>query len=191
MMKLTLIFLMLLVLNSFSQESGQYKNLSKNMEDYEFHSQMDLGAGIGLNYGGLLGFQVGYIPINHLVIFGSAGYYLVGFGWQVGASGYLMPKVPSKRFRVYGTVMYGTNVAIAIIDNSSYNKIYLGPTIGAGIEMRFGKSKKNGLNIDLFYPIRSSEYESDWNNLKNNPNFTDTVDPLPVTISVGYHFEIK
>lgn len=191
MKKLSIIILLFTSLLAFSQETVQYQNLSKDTKDYDFHSMADMGIGIGLNYGGLMGFQIQYIPLNHLAVFGSVGYYIVGFGWQVGVQGYLMPKVPSKGFRVYGTAMYGTNVAIAVENAEHYNKIYLGPTIGAGLEMRFGKSKKNGLNIDLFYPIRSSEYETEWTKMKNDPMLSDFIEPLPVTFSVGYHLEIR
>ncbi len=187
----TLFLFLLLSLFGFSQEASQYQNLSLDKSDYDFHSIADLGVGIGLNYGGFMGAQIQYVPLNHLAIFGSAGFYLVGFGWQIGAIGYLMPKVPSKKFRVYGTAMYGTNVAIAVSNADEYNKIYLGPTIGAGLEMRFGKSKRNGINIDLFYPIRSDEYEQDWTKIKNDPLMTDYTEPLPITISVGYHYEIR
>lgn len=179
------------VIVSYTQEQKTYQNLSTNAEDYDFHSQLDLGAGMGLNYGGLMGVQVQYVVLDHLGIFGSGGFYLVGFGWQFGVTGYIMPKIPSKRFRVYGTLMYGTNAAIAVDNSSGYNNIYLGPTFGAGIEMRFGKSKRNGLNIDLFVPVRSDEYNSDWNIVKNDPRITVDQEPLPVTISVGYHFEIR
>lgn len=192
MKNLTLLLLsMLLVVNSYTQEQNPYQNLSTNADDYDFRSQVDMGVGLGLNYGGFMGAQVQYVALDYLGIFGSAGYYLVGFGWQFGLTGYIMPKLPSKPFRVYGTLMYGTNAAIVVDNSSNYNNIYLGPTIGAGLEMRFGKSKRNGLNIDLFVPIRSEEYQSDLNNVKNNPSITDIQEPLPVTISVGYHFEIK
>lgn len=116
MKKLTLLLFIFSVLVSFSQEQQQYQNLSpKKIVKYDFHSQIDIGLGLGINYGGLLGAQVQYIPTNHFGIMGSAGYYLAGFGWQVGGIGYIMPKIPSKPFRVYGTVMYGTNAAILII----------------------------------------------------------------------------
>ena len=191
MKKLAPLFFIFLVLNSYSQEQKTYQNLSTNADDYDFHSQFDFGAGVGLNYGGFMGVQVQYVALDHFGIFGSAGYYLAGFGWQIGITGYIMPKIPSKPFRVYGTLMVGTNAAIAVSNSSSYNNIYFGPTIGGGIEMRFGKSKRNGLNIDLFFPFRSEEYQSDWDHVKNDPRITDIQEPLPVTISVGYHFEIR
>ncbi|MAE09259.1 MAG: hypothetical protein CL661_10930 [Bacteroidetes bacterium] len=102
-----------------------------------------------------------------------------------------MPKVPSKPFRVYGTVMYGTNAAIIVIGNSHHNNTFIGPSVGGGIEMRFGREKRKGLNIDLFVPFRSDEYNTAVNNVKNDPSISDFTEPLPFTISVGYHFEIK
>ncbi len=182
------IIIVLFVSQSFSQQ--EYENLSKNKNSFDFNSLADFGAGVGLNYGGLMGVQLQYVPAKHLGLFGSAGYYIVGFGWQVGAMGYITPKVPSKPFRVYGTLMYGTNAAIYVEGTDIYNKIYNGISIGGGVEMRFGNSKRNGINLDLFYPIRSDDFESDLNMLKHN-NRIDITEPLPVTFSVGYHYEIR
>ncbi|HJN05935.1 MAG TPA: hypothetical protein QF480_04920 [Bacteroidales bacterium] len=80
MKKLAPLFFILLVLSSYSQEQKNYQNLSANAEDYDFHSQVDIGLGIGINYGGLLGAQVQYVPTKHFAIMGSAGYYIAGFG---------------------------------------------------------------------------------------------------------------
>ena len=191
MKSLVLLFLLFLVIPTFAQEENPYKNLSMSESENEFQSLADIGVGIGLNYGGFMGFQLQYIPLKHLSIIGSAGYYLVGFGWQLGINGYLMPKVPSKSFRVYGTAMYGTNAAIVVENYDKYNKIYMGPTVGMGFEIRFGKSKRNGLNCDLLFPIRSSEFQDDMTTIKNDPFITDITEPLPFTIAIGYHFEIR
>jgi hypothetical protein len=182
------IVIVLIVSNSYGQQ--QYQNFTKDKTKHEFNSVADIGLGVGINYGGLMGVQMQYVVAKHLGIFGSAGYYIVGFGWQVGAIGYLTPKVPSKPFRGYGTLMYGTNAAIYVEGTNNYNKIYYGLSIGGGFEMRFGSSKRNGINIDLFYPIRSNEFETDLTALKNNSSIEIT-EPLPITFSVGYHYEIR
>ncbi len=191
MKKLLVIFILFYALYTQGQDQNPYENMSKNVNDKDFHSMADIGVGIGLNYGGLMGGQIQYVPLNHLALFASVGYYMIGLGWQVGVNGYIMPKIPSKSFRVYGTAMYGTHSVIVIEGGGNYNKIYVGPTIGAGIEMRFGKLKKNGLNVDLFIPIRSSEYQDDMTRIKNDPYIEDLTEPLPLAITVGYHFEIR
>jgi len=172
-----------------AQQVFQYKNLEVKNKTTQERNKFDLGLGLGIEYSGFLGAQLEYAPISHLGIFASGGYFLAGLGWDVGVKAYLMPKIKSKSFRVYATGMYGTNTAIFVLDANEYNKIYLGPTVGAGLEMRFGVKKVNGLNVGLMFPIRAPEYETDIDALKNNPYIENISEPLPVGISVGYHHE--
>jgi hypothetical protein len=150
---------------------------------------LDFGIGIGIDYGGLIGAQVGYAPIGHLLVFGAGGYYGIGFGWQVGVKGLILPRTDKKVARPYGKVMYGCNSAIMVDGAPEFNQIYNGWTVGAGVELRFGSKKSNGIDIDFNVPIRSAEFWDDWNIIKNTPGIDVTQDPTPVGLSIGYHFE--
>lgn len=155
----------------------------------EVKRTVDIGAGFGLDYGGLLGFQLTYTPIKHLGVVVSAGYHLVSFGWQLGLKAYILPKTNMKRVRPTVKVMYGSNRAIIVDGTSQYNKSYVGFTPGAGIELRFGGRKTHGLNIDLNFPISSASFKDDYEKLKNDPNIDITIPPSPVAFAIGYHFE--
>lgn len=159
------------------------------VQKYEFPRYSDIGLGLGLDYGGVLGAKFTYTPIKYLGIFVAGGLQLGGFGWQAGAKGYLIRKTSKKGFRPNVKVMYGVNAAIYVIDADQYNELYLGPSLGPGIEIRFGRLKKNGLDFDLNFPIRSQQFYDDWEDLKNDPNIEIQSDPLPFTISIGFHME--
>lgn len=161
----------------------------KKQELIEIKRTVDIGAGFGLDYGGLLGFQITYTPIKYLGVIVSAGYHIVAFGWQVGLKGFILPKTNLKKVRPTLKVMYGSNRAIIVDGASQYNKSYNGFTPGAGIELRFGSKKSHGLNIDLNFPISSPEFKDDYDALKNNPAFEINVPPAPVAFAIGYHFE--
>jgi len=75
------------------------------------------------------------------------------------------------------------------MDMEEFNEIYLGPSLGFGLEFRFGPDRSNGLNVDLNFPIRSQNYKDDWEALKNNPAVEILSEPWAFTISIGYHFE--
>lgn len=192
-LKLFLLILFVPVI-SFSQEKfadnvkAEKLTEPKQPEVVEMKRMVDIGFGIGLDYGGLIGIQGTYIPIKHLGIFASVGYHLVAVGWQVGVIGYILPKTNLKKIRPYGKVMFGTNRVIFVEGTTRYNKNYMGITPGVGVEFRFGSSASNGLNIDLNFPINSSKFNEDLDDLKNNPAI-DISDPSPVTISIGYHHE--
>jgi len=161
----------------------------KKQELIEMRRTVDFGVGLGLDYGGLLGFQASYVPVKYLGVIISAGYHIVAFGWQIGLKGFILPKTNLKKVRPVVKIMYGSNRAITVDGASQYNKNYTGFTPGAGVEFRFGAKKSHGLNIDLNVPINSQEFDDDYEALKNDPAIDITAPPAPVTISIGYHFE--
>ncbi|MFA5418760.1 MAG: hypothetical protein WC341_09900, partial [Bacteroidales bacterium] len=109
-----LFMLVLFVGQAYSQQGFQYQTINKKSMGPE-RQQIDIGLGLGIEYGGFLGAQVEYMPISHLGVFASGGFYLVGAGWELGAKAYIMPKITEKHFRVYVTGMYGTNAAIMVV----------------------------------------------------------------------------
>lgn len=159
-------------------------------KEAEYHRNVDIGVGmLGVDYGGIIGLKVEYIPINHLGVFASIGVQLTGFAWQTGAIGYFIRKTNKKGFRPYGKFMFGTNAFIFVQDYTGYNSSYLGPSIGVGMEIRFGGARRSGMNFDLNFPFRSQEFKDDWENVKNLPGIEVVAEPWPFTISVGYHVE--
>lgn len=150
---------------------------------------VDLGFGIGIDYGGLLGIQLGYAPIKYLTLFASGGYYILGFGWQVGAKGLVLPKTTKNIFRPLFKVMYGTHAIIIVDGASEYDKIYTGFTAGIGVELRFGKKKQNGFDLDFNFPMKTADYWEDWNAVKNDPRLEIIQEPGAVTFSIGFHHE--
>ena len=150
---------------------------------------MDLGFGFGLDYGGLLGIQAGFAPVKHLTIFAAGGYYILGFGWQLGIKGLFIPKTTKHAVRPFLKASYGTNSVIVVDGTDKYDKIYNGFIVGVGVEFRFGKKKQNGFDMDLNVPLRTIDFWDDWNTVKNDPGLEVVQDPLPVAFSIGYHHE--
>lgn len=54
------------------------------------------------------------------------------------------------------------------MDQKGFDKLFYGPTFGAGVDWRVGALRKNYLSIALTVPIRSAEVENYRNDLKNN-----------------------
>lgn len=196
-------FFFLLIFSALSLQAQNIKvrddNTGKEKEEQEIrdsikiHHMFDVGAGLGLDYGGL-GFKLGISPIKRLFIFASGGFNLSAFGWQLGAGFYFIPKDTKHGIRPNIKAMYGTNASILVTDYNGnivdeYTDVYLGPCVGAGVEFRFGKSKKHGLDADLNVPFRNQKYKDDIDRIKNDPSIEDFQEPLPLQISIGYHFE--
>lgn len=151
--------------------------------------QMDFGIGFGLDYGGLLGLQVGFAPVKHLTLFAAGGYYLLEFGWQVGIKGLFIAKTSKHAFRPFLKAMYGCNSVILAEGADEYNKVYKGFTVGFGVEWRFGQKKKNGFDFDLNVPLRTPDFWEDYNRMENDPRLDVVAGPIPVAFSVGFHHE--
>lgn len=159
------------------------------VQKYEFPHYVDVGLGLGMDYGGVFGGKITWSPLKYLGVFAAGGLQLGGFGWQIGVKGYAIPKTSKKGFRPDLKVMYGINAVIYVMDYDQYNELYQGFSLGPGVEIRFGRLKKHGLDADLNIPIRSKEFYDDWDKLKKDPNIVIESEPLPVSISIGYHME--
>lgn len=194
MRKINLLTLILLFSTTLFAQTGfagngdGNKSGAQETEKIEMKRIFDLGFGCGLDYGGLIGAKATFIPVKYIGIFASGGYHLVSFGWQIGVTGYFLPKTNVKKIRPYAKVMYGSNRVIIVKGASQHDKNYIGLTPGVGLEFRFGATASHGLNFDLNFPIGSSEFKDDFDALKNDPQIEIT-DPFPITISFGYHFE--
>jgi len=178
----------LLAQTNIASDGNGNNSGAQETEKIEIKKIFDLGFGLGLDYGGLIGAKATFIPIKHLGIFASIGYHLVSVGWQIGATAYILPKSNLKKIRPYAKIMYGSNRVIVVEGASQYNMNYIGFTPGIGLEFRFGAQASHGLNIDLNFPIGSSEFKDDFDALENNP-MIEISNPLPIAISLGYHFE--
>jgi hypothetical protein len=157
---------------------------------------VDIGTGLGLDYGGIIGIKAAFMPVPWVSLFGAGGFYLIGPGWQAGAAVNILPKTTKYVYRPVFKFMFGTNSAIrfTVINGSGdIEKIYIGPTIGLGNEFRFGSTKKHGFDVDLNIPIRSQAFKDDIKYIEDllaRPDVSGELPSVsPVALSFGYHFE--
>jgi len=172
------------------ENSGKKKKPSSSLV---MQHKFDLGAGIGLDYGGI-GVRFGVVPVKHLMLFGSAGYMFAGFGWQLGGAFHILPKNVKNLARPYVSVMYGTNAITLVTDENNniideFSEVFTGPSFSAGVELRFGPMKQHGFDFELILPIRSDDYDQALEALKKNPIVEDVQEPATVQISLSYHYE--
>lgn len=145
-------------------------------------AKANLGIGLGLDYGGLIGARFTYMVVPKFGLFGSVGYVLVGPGFNFGATYKFMS---DKRVVPTLGAMYGYNAAVKVTGDFEFEEIYLGPSISAGIEVKGKKNVRNYWNFELVIPFRSGDYERDMDRL--NSMDVDMTDLPPVAFSIGYH----
>jgi hypothetical protein len=148
---------------------------------------VNFGPGIGFDYGGL-GVNFMVYPQKNIGIFFGGGYALAGFGYNTGVKLRLTPDKGTV-VNPFLTAMYGYNAAVVISDNSQLNKLFYGPTIGVGIDIRPRKpSSKGYLSLALMIPLRNSDAQNYIDFLKNEYGASFANDLLPVGFSIGYKF---
>ncbi len=161
--------------------------LAQNNKDPHSPSKLYLGAGIGQVYGGLIGLNLSYEPIQGLGIMAGGGYFLAGLGYNGGIYYRLLADQKVNPL-VYG--LYGTNAAIKVVGASHYDKTYLGPSVGVGSFFKVGRGGKNRLFLGIHYMIRSKDFDRDFAIVKNDPRVDDITKPLPVSFNFGFHFPL-
>lgn len=174
--KLTIILSLLLCCGLHSASAQRYRNDERERNVF-------FGIGTGLDFGGL-GFKVEAVPIPYLGIFAGAGFNFKGLGFNGGLSFKALPK---KKLSPTIQAMYGYNAVIVVAGASEYNKTYYGPSAGVGLDWKVGRAP-NKLFFGVYYPFRSDQYQKDFDKLKNNPSVKFDSEPLPITISIGFHF---
>jgi hypothetical protein len=138
--------------------------------------KVDLGLGVGLDYGGI-GVRGTYYIEPHVGVFGSVGYAVSnstvakGMGYNVGGRLRLRP---DSWFCVVAGGMYGYNGIIRDVMGST---IYYGPSAFIGIETHHRRTPIY-VNAELIVPFRSNEY---------NRNVKTGDDPSPIGFSLGCH----
>ena len=135
-----------------------------------------------------MGMQAKIAPISRLAVFGGAGYFYK-FCYNVGADFYIIPKTSKRRIRPFVEAMYGYNLLqITLYENMALHSadIFYGPSFALGVELRFGKKKRHGIN--LYFP-RVAIWSKDAWDAYNNASEDNKSSLGPVGGSLGYHIE--
>ena len=103
--KLKKIILITAILSLSLSVSGQEESLQ-----IPSSSRMNIGFGIGRDYGGLGG-RLTFLPAERLAVFGAVGYNIVGLGLNGGAYYRISPQ---KKICPFIGAMYGYNGAIKV-----------------------------------------------------------------------------
>lgn len=187
----TLIIAFLLInMTAFSQEDPiPVKDHPPKPRPEAVANLADIGFGFGLDYGGLIGCQLGVTVIKHITFFGALGYYKVQAGWNIGVKTLFVAKTSKNAFRPFLSGMYGSHSYIKIEGAEEHNKVYNGFTVGLGAEFRMGKKRVNGFDMELNVPIRTPDFWSDYHNLQHDPYIRLTQEVMPIAFSIGFHHE--
>lgn len=186
MKNLTSIGLILLLTAHLMAQSGNQQTPFQATTPVD---RLSLGIGGGLDYGGFGG-NLSFYPIENVGIFGGIGYALAGVGFNGGLKYRFIPKKPDATVRPFGLAMYGYNAAIAVLNASQHNKLFYGPTLGAGIDFHRNPMKQGYWSFALIVPIRKDEVNEYMDILESDYNVDFQYRLFPIGVSIGYRFII-
>lgn len=180
-MRKIILFIFLLLIGSVYRSQAQ--KMEREPGAYDMFS---MGIGAGFDYGGF-GFNITGYPQKNIGLFAGAGYAIAGIGFNGGVK-YRM--IPGKLFSPYVVGMYGYNAAVAVTNSPNYNKIFYGPSAGAGFDL-YSRSGRGYFSLAILIPFRSPEVNNYINELKNLYGVTFSNNLWPVGISIGYKFILR
>ena len=171
-----------LFITTNAQEHHQKDYGTDNLADV-----VSMGIGFGFPYGGL-GANVTVYPQKNIGLFGGVGYAFAGAGYNVGVKLRLLPNEGRSNVRPFFTAMYGYNAAIHVANNTDLDKMFYGPSIGAGIDIGSLVARKGYFSIAILVPIRNGDAQAYQDNLEQNYGVSFNSKLLPIAFSLGYHF---
>jgi hypothetical protein len=177
-------FLTLLVFYLVLNFSSKAQQNAPNIRNPDI---IDFGPGIGFDYGGI-GANIMVYPQKNIGVFFGGGYAFAGFGYNAGIKLRLSPDKLSV-VNPFFTAMYGYNAAVAVSGGPQFNKLFYGPTMGLGIDIRSRKPASKGyLSLALMVPIRNSDAQNYIDLLKNQYGASFSSNLSPIGFSIGYKF---
>jgi len=186
--KAYLLLVLFLIAVQINAQDNFYKAIQQDSISAQVRTdKLTLGIGLGQDYGGL-GANLLFYPVKSVGLFAGGGYAIAGFGFNAGAKVRFISKKPSSKITPYALAMYGYNAAIAVTDAPEFNKLFYGPTFGAGLDFHFRPGKMGYWSIALLIPVRGSAVKNYMDDLEQNHGVQFTMGLFPLGISLGYRF---
>ncbi|HET6252882.1 MAG TPA: hypothetical protein VFE32_02345 [Puia sp.] len=172
-----------------AQDTSPQKTPSQSSPPFRSSDIFTLGIGFGQDYGGIGGNLTVY-PQENIGLFIGAGYALAGFGYNAGLKLRLLPDHGRSKVRPFVEGMYGYNAAIVVTNYSQDNKMFYGPTIGAGLDLGSTEPGKGYLSLAILVPFRSPDVQNYIDQLNaNGVTFKNNL--IPISFSIGYKFVLN
>jgi len=143
---------------------------------------ISIGLGFGFDHGGF-GANVLAYPQKYIGLFAGGGYALAGFGYNIGAKVRIVP--PRAKVNPYIMGMYGYNSAIVVSGAASLDKLFYGPTVGLGLDLRPNKDNWGYWTFAVLVPIRNSDVDDYRKDLEDNHGVVFKSGLMPIGFSMG------
>lgn len=154
----------------------------------ENQSNIYLGFGLGLDYGGMPGANLMYTPMRKAAFYFGVGNAFKGVGINGGASYRFQSNKRDRRVVPFITGMYGYNAVIQVVNDHTLSKLFYGASFGAGIELHRNPGRLNHWAFSLLVPLRDPAVDEYIDHLEHFYGVQFTSKLMPVLFSVGYKY---
>ena len=191
MRKIHLLPILVLLMFTITSRAQKRERISNpyGTPDGEYE-KLNLGIGFGFDYGGIGG-NLTYYPQKNFGLFFGGGYAFAGFGYNAGIKYRFLPSNPNSQFTPFLMAMYGYNAAVKVSGSSQFDKMFYGPSVGAGFDLGSHIIGKGQFSLAIFVPFRSPNPNDYMDQLKNDFGIEFKNKLLPIGISVGYKFNLN
>jgi len=149
------IILICILLFTLNIEAQDYLPIAKKYDG------TSIGIGSGLDFGGIGIGVLHYGSIKTVGIFGGLGYTPSGIGINAGLKVRLLSPKINPTLNPFLVGMYGYTTAVSVSNDSQYNKMFYGPTLGIGADVKFRKFGRGFWTVAWLFPLnfsKSNEY---------------------------------
>lgn len=126
-------------------------NLTKRTES--FNPKLQIGMGLGLDYGGV-GVNFTYYVIPNIGFFGGAGHNFAGLGLNAGTR-FLITHDIENKVVPFVTWMYGYNAVVKVKDIKEYNRVFYGHSASFGFDIKTSDTRR--ISLGVVVPFRNDD----------------------------------
>lgn len=156
----------------------------------ENQSNIYLGFGLGLDYGGMPGANLMYTPMRKAAFYLGVGNAFNGVGINGGATYRFRSNKRDRRVVPFITGMYGYNAVIQLVNDQTLSKLFYGASFGSGIGLHRNPGRLNHWAFSQIVPLRYLAVNEYIDHLEHIYGVQFTSKLMPVLFSVGYKYAV-
>lgn len=147
-----------------------------------------IGIGIGQDFGGIGLGILHYGNNKNMGIFGGVGYTPAGVGINGGLKLRLVSPKNFVKFNPFILGMYGYTSAIYVSNDTQYNKMFYGATVGGGLDFKVRKTSRGFWTFAILLPINKSKANNYIQDLTYYRQIKFSTEQSSLTYSIGYRY---
>jgi hypothetical protein len=155
------------------------------------YDRTSIGLGYGPDFSGAGISILRYASNKHIGIFGGVGVTAAGVAMDGGVKLRLLLLEYKAKINPFLLGMYGYNGAVSVANNSSYNKIFYGTTVGIGLDLKFRPNSRGYWTWAWMFTSTNLKEMEYMRYLENDKQVVFPTRPNAFRFSIGYRYRLN